>query len=207
MWDETLSSACPRTRRNVQPWPETAEGEALVSVPGRFPPPVPPHRVSPPVRQSLPVPTPAQGPTRSRGRSQRLPSAGTGKPGHLSVTAAPTRGAALPCKSVSVGKRTAAALAPCALAAAWTPPGLCAPRGLAPPHSHSAYARAHQPSAGQVHACAHTMHIHHAHSHTCAHMQTCCTHMDTPHTRTRVHTRTHAHSMHTQRHRDTGTHT
>lgn len=203
MWDETLSSACPRTRRNVQPRPETAEGEPLVSVPGRFPPPVPPHRVSPPVRQSLPVPTPAQGPTRSRGRSQRSPSAGTGKPGHLGVTAAPTRGAALPCKSVSVGKRTAAALAPCALAAEGTPPGLCAPRGLAPPRSHSAYARAHQPSVGQVHACAHTMHTHHAHSHTCAYTQHAA-HIWIYHTRTHVCTREHMHTACT--HRDTQRH-
>lgn len=207
MWDETLSSACPRTRRNVQPRPETAEGEPLVSVPGRFPPPVPPHRVSPPVRQSLPVPTPAQGPTRSRGCSQRSPSAGTGKPGHLGVTAAPTRGAALPCKSVSVGKRTAAALAPCALAAAWTPRG-SALRGAWPLRVLTLPTPEHtSPRRGR-----------------CTHVHTPCTH--TMHTHTRVHTRnmlhtygytTHAHMCahvntctqhaHTETHRDTGTHT
>lgn len=207
MWDETLSSACPRTRRNVQPRPETAEGKPLVSVPGRFPPPVPPHRVSPPVRQSLPVPTPAQGPTWSRGRSQRSPSAGTGKPGHLGVTAAPTRGAALPCKSVSVGKRTAAALAPCALAAEGTPRG-SALRGAWPLRVLTLPTPEHtSPRRGR-----------------CTHVHTPCTH--TMHTHTRVHTRnmlhtygytTHAHMCahvntctqhaHTETHRDTGTHT
>lgn len=187
MWDETLSSACPRTRRNVQPRPETAEGEPLVSVPGRFPPPVPPHRVSPPVCQSLPVPTPAQGPTRSQGRSQRSPSAGTGKPGHLGVTAAPTRGAALPCKSVSVGKRTAAALAPCALAAAWTPRG-SALRGAWP----LAFSLCLRPSTPALGGAGARMCTHHAHTpctltHVCIHA-TCRTHMDIPHTHTCVHT-------------------
>lgn len=200
MWDETLSSACPRTRRNVQPRPETAEGEPLVSVPGRFPPPVPPHRVSPPVRQSLPVQTPAQGPTRSRGRSQRSPSAGTGKPGHLGVTAAPTRGAALPCKSVSVGKRTAAALAPCALAAEGTPrdsalrgawplrvltlptPEHTSPRRGRCTHVHTPCTHTMHTHT-RVHTCKHAAHIwiHHTHAHVCTHehMHTARTHRDT----------------------------
>lgn len=211
MWDETLSSACPRTRRNVQPRPETAEGEPLVSVPGRFPPPIPPHRVSPPVRQSLPVPTPAQGPTRSRGRSQRSPSAGTGKPGHLGVTAAPTRGAALPCKSVSVGKRMAAALAPCALAAAWTPRG-SALHGAWPLRILTLPTPEHtSPRRGRcthVHTpCTHTMHTHTrvhtrnmlhtygytTHAHMCAHVNTCTQHA---HTETQRHR--HAHVMQTR---------
>lgn len=210
MWDETLSSACPRTRRNVQPRPETAEGEPLVSVPGRFPPPVPLHRVSPPVRQSLPVQTPAQGPTQSRGRSQRSPSAGTGKPGHLGVTAAPTRGAALPCKSVSVGKRTAAALAPCAPAAAWTPRG-SALRGAWPLRVLTLPTPEHtSPRRGRcthVHTpCTHTMHTHTrvhtrnmlhtygytTHAHMCAHVNTCTQHA---HTETQRHR--HAHVMQT----------
>lgn len=83
------------------------------------------------------------------------------------------------------------------------PPGLCAPRGLAPPRSHSAYARAHQPSAGQVHACAHTMHTHHAHSHTCAYTQHAA-HIWIYHTRTHVCTRKHMHTACT--HRDTQRH-
>lgn len=203
MWDETLSSACPRTRRNVQPRPETAEGEPLVSVPGRFPPPVPPHRVSPPVRQSLPVPTPAQGPTRSRGRSQRSPSAGTGKPGHLGVTAAPTRGAALPCKSVSVGKRTAAALR-LAPSLPRGPPGALRSAGPGP----SAFSLCLRPSTPALGGAGARMCTHHAHTpctltHVCTHANMLHTYGYTTHMHTCAHTNTctqHAHTE-TQRHR------
>lgn len=193
--------------RSVRPRPETAEGQPQVTSPGRLPPPVPPHRVSPPVRQSPPVRPLSPGPHPEPGALTALTwgSQGNGNQGSERHRPRPRgRGAALRCEPATVAKRT---VPPTCLAPSLPPrtPG-SAPREAWPLRVLTLPTPEHtQPSAAQVHACAHapctrTMHTH-TRAHTCKHTAHIWTHHTRAHMRAPADTCTH-HS-HTYTHTDT----
>lgn len=193
--------------RSVRPRPETAEGQLQVTSPGRLPPPVPPHRVSPPVHQSLPVRPLSPGPHPEPGALTALTSGSQGNGNQGSERHRPRprgRGAARRCESATVAKRT---VPPTCLAPLLPPrtPG-SAPRGAwrlrvltLPTPEHT------QPSAAQVHACAHapctrTMHTH-TRAHTCKHTAHIWIHHTRAHMRAHADTCTYHSHTYTHRHR------